>query len=322
MIAFVVTLASVVPVISTIIVFSEEVDFQSQWPDIVISTITNYSDSILLSLSILILTKLPRNNPYIYHWILFTSFLILTIITDFFYLTLAIVDEEFLSKTELIWEAMWAFAYLCILASLFWYYKLIRILSEDSAEIYSKLETLQSLIKEDYAAEYRNNISVKDKDQLPEEDQLHTENIQDFQLVENRIDEIIKGAKDEITILFCNINTLKRKETQSILKFLKNKTRSNILVRILFPLGVDDSIINSYREVANVRIFETKLENNDIIIVPDNIKFLLVSTTDPIDYDKETAYAVTYSDNEEINYTYVTMFEKLWLLQTVTKLEV
>jgi hypothetical protein len=321
-IAFVVTLAFVVPVISTIIVFSEEVDFQSQWPDIVISTITNYSDSILLSLSILILTKLPRNNPYIYHWILFTSFLILTIITDFFYLTLAIVDEEFLSKTELIWEAMWAFAYLSILASLFWYYKLIRILSEDSAEIYSKLVSMQSLMKEDYAAEYRDNISIKDKDQLPQEDQLHTENIQGFQLVENRIDEIIKGAKDGITILFCNINTLKRKETQSILKFLKNKTRSNILVRILFPLGVDDSIINSYREVANVRIFETKLENNDIIIVPDNIKFLLVSTTDPIDYDKETAYAVTYSDNEETNYTYVTMFEKLWLLQTVTKLEV
>jgi hypothetical protein len=320
-IAFVVTLASVVPVISTIIVFSEEVDFQSQWPDIVISTITNYSDSILLSLSILILTKLPRNNPYIYHWILFTSFLILTIITDFFYLTLAIVDEEFLSETELIWEAMWAFAYLCILGSLFWYYKLIRILSEDSAEIYSKLVTMQSLMKEDYAAEYRNNISVKDKDELPKEDQLHTENKQDFQLVENRIDEIIKGAKDGITILFCNINTLKRKETQSILKFLKKKTRSNILVRILFPLGVDDSIINSYSEVANVRIFETKLENNDIIIVPD-YKVLLVSTTDLIDYDKKTAYAVTYSDNEEINYTYVTMFEKLWLLQTVTKLEV
>ena len=321
-IAFVVTLASVVPVISTIIVFSQEVDFQSQWPDIVISTITNYGDIVLLSLSILILTKLPRNNPYIYHWILFTSFLILATITDFFYLTLAIVDEEFLSKTELIWEAMWAFAYLCILASLFWYYKLIHILSEDSAEIYSKLLTMQSSIKEDYAAEYRNNISVKDKDQLPEEDQLHTENIQDFQLVENRIDEIIKGAKDEITILFCNINTLKRKETQSILKFLKKKTRSNILVRILFPLGVDDRIINSYSEVANIRIFETKLENNDIIIVPDNIKVLLVSTTDPIDYDKETAYTVTYSDNEEINYTYVTTFEKLWLLQTVTKLEV
>jgi hypothetical protein len=288
----------------------------------VISTITNGGDIVLLSLSILILTKLPRNNPYIYHWILFTSFLILTTITDFFYLNIAIVDEEFLLETELIWEAMWAFAYLCILSSLFWYYKLIHILSEDSAKIYSKMLTLHSSIKEDYAAKYRNNISVKDKDELPEEDQLHTENIQDFKLVENRIDEIIKGAKDGITILFCNINTLKRKETQSILKFLKKKTRSNILVRILFPLGVDDSIINSYSEVANIRIFDTKLENNDIIIVPDNIKFLQVSTTDPIDYDKETAYAVTYSDNEEITYTYVTTFEKLWLLQTVTKLEV
>ena len=321
-IAFVVILVSVIPIISTIEIFRQEVDLQSQWSEIVLSIIYNYADLVLLSLSILILTKLPRNNPYIYHWILFTSFLILTTITDFFYIALAIVNEEFLSETELIWEAMWAFAYLCILASLFWYYKLIRILSEDSAEIYSKLVTMQSLMKEDYAAEYRNNISVKDKDELSQEDQLHTENIQDFQLVENRIDEIIKGAKDEITILFCNINTLKRKETQSILKFLKKKTRSNILVRILFPLGVDNSIINSYSEVANIRIFDTKLENNDIIIVPDNIKFLLVSTTDSIDNDKETAYAVTYSDNEEINYTYVTMFEKLWLLQTVTKLEV
>ena len=252
-IAFVVTLASVIPVISTIQIFSQEVDFQSQWPDITIHTISNYGDIVLLSLSILILTKLPRNNPYIYHWILFTSFLILATVTDFFYLTLAIVDEEFLSETELIWEAMWSFAYLCMLASLFWYYKLIHILSEDSAEIFSKLLSMQSSIKEDYAAEYHNNISVKHKGELSEEDQLHTENIQDFKLVENRIDEIIKGTKGEITFLFCNINTLKRKETQSILKFLKKKTMSNILVRILFPLGVYDRIINSYNEVANVQ---------------------------------------------------------------------
>jgi hypothetical protein len=298
-IAFVVTLSFVVPVISTILFFGQEVDFQSQWPDIVLSSIFNYVDSVLLSLSILILTKLPRNNPYIYHWILYASFTILTIVTDFFYLYLSIVDEEFLFETELIWEAMWAFAYLSVLASAFWYYKLTHLLSEDS--------------------EYP---TTEDKDELLEEKQLHKENIQDFKLVESHIDEIIRGAKDEITILFCNINTLERKETQSILKFLKKKTRSNILVRILIPSGVDDRIINSYSEVANVRIFERKLENNDIMIVSDYTNMLLVSTTDPIDYDKETAYTVTYSDNEEITYTYITTFEKLWLLQTVTKLEV
>ena len=312
LIILVFTLAYIAPVTSTILIFSQEVDFQSQWPDIVISTNNTYCDGFLLALTILILTKLPRNNPYIYHWILFTSFMILTIVTDFFYLHLAVVDEEFLLKTELIWEGMWAFAYLSILASIFWYYKLIRILKEDS----------QNSMTKDYAKKYQNNISANYKDELLEVDQLHTENTTDFNLVENHIDEIIDGAKDNITILFCNINTLKRKETQSILKFLKKKTRSNILVRILFPLGVDNSIINSYSEVANIRIFDTKLENNDIIIVLDNIKFLLVSATDPIDYDKETAYAVTYSNKEEISYTYVTMFEKLWLLQTVTKLEI
>ena len=297
-IALVVTLSFVVPVGSTILFFGEDVDFQSQWPDIVLSSTFNYLDGVLLSLSILILSKLPRNNPYIYHWILFTSFTILTIVTDFVYLQISIVDEEFLNETELIWEAMWAFAYLSLLASAFWYYKLTHVLSEDLE--YPKTE---------------------DRDELLEEDQLRTENIQDFKLVENRIDEIIKGAKGEVTIFFCNTNTLKRKETQSILKFLV-KTRSNISVRILFPLGVDDSIVNSYSEVANVRIFDRKLENNDIIIVSDYIKMLLVSTPDHIHYDKETAYAVSYSDNEEITYTYVTTFEKLWLLQTVTKLEI
>ena len=129
-IAFVVILASVIPVISTIEIFSQEVDFQSQWPDIVLNIIYNSGDIVLLSLSILILTKLPRNNPYIYHWILFTSFLIIATITDLIYTYIAIVDEELLLKTEVIWEAMWAFAYLCIFASLIWYYKLIHILSE------------------------------------------------------------------------------------------------------------------------------------------------------------------------------------------------
>ena len=225
--------------------------------------------------------------------------------------------KNFFHKTELIWEAMWAFAYLCILASLIWYFKLIHILSENSAEYYSRL-----LETSEYATKYENNISVKDKDELLEEDQLHTENIQDFKLVENRIDEIIKGAKGEIAILFCNLDTLKIKETQSILKFLKEKTRSNILIRILFPLGVEGRIINSYSEIANVRIFEKKIKNNSIIIVSDYTKVLVASTTDPIDYDKETAYFVAYTDNENIAYAHITTFEKLWVLQTVTKLDV
>lgn len=311
-IAFVVTLASVVPVIITIMVFSQEVDFQSQWADIVISNIYNYSDSILLALSILILTKLPRNNPYTYHWILFTSFLILTTLTDFFYLNIAIFDEEFLLETELIWEAMWSLSYMCILASVLWYYKLTHLLGEN----------MEYSMEKDYATSYRNNVSVKHKDELTQNDQMKTENIQDFKLVYNHIDEIIKGAKDNITILFSNKNTLKREETHSILKFLKEKKSSKILVRILFPLGVNNSIINNYREVANVRIFDSKLKNNDIIIVVDFNKMLLVSTTNHIDYDKEKGYSVTYSNKDEINYIHRTMFEKLWLLQTVTKLEI
>jgi hypothetical protein len=312
LILFVVTPIFVLPVTLSILFFSHDVDFQSQWSEIVLDIITNYSDAFLLSLSILILTKLPRNNPYIYHWILFAAFMIINIITDFSYVYISYVSDEFLSKTELIWEGMWAFAYLCILASIFWYYKLIHILSHN----------WENSMTEDYEAKYWSNISAKDKNDLLEEDRLHTENIQDFNLVADHIDEIIKGAKENITILFSTMDTLVRKETQSILEVLKKRTTSNILVRILFPLGVDDSIISSYREVANVRVFESKLKSNKIVIVPDYTKMLLVSTTGPVHYDKETAYTVSYSGNDEIAYAYATTFEKLWLIQTVTKLEI
>ena len=115
---------------------------------------------------------------------------------------------------------------------------------------------------------------------------------------------------------------MKRSETQSILHFLKEKSRSDTVLRILFPFGVDDIIINSFSQIASVRIFEREIEDNNIIIIPDYTKVLLASTSDPIKYGKETTYFVSYSDNERIAYAYITTFEKLWLLQTVTKLEV
>ena len=103
---------------------------------------------------------------------------------------------------------------------------------------------------------------------------------------------------------------------------MKDKTRSNILIRILFPRGVDDSIVNSYREVANVRFFERKIENNNIMIASDYTKVLIASITDPVAYDDDTVYFATYIDNENLAYAQITTFEKLWLLQTVTQLEI
>lgn len=319
MIILVVTLASIPPVLSTIQIFTQEVDFVSQWPEILISTNNNYCDIILLSFSVLILTKIPKTNPYIYHWVLFTSFLILTTITDLIYLTTAIVDEEFLSQTVLIWEAMWTFSYLCILASLFWYYKLVRLLSENSAEYYSRL-----IEGSNYVKKYKNDNSVikyNNDESLTDDDQLHIENIQDFNLVENKIEEMIYNTKDELSILFCNSDISKRKETRSILKFFESRVKSNVLVRVLFPQGVNINIIKRYREVASVRIFDRKIEHNNIIIASDCSKIMITSIADPSAYDDERAYFARYANNENIAYAQITTFEKLWLLQTVTKLE-
>ena len=70
------------------------------------------------------------------------------------------------------------------------------------------------------------------------------------------------------------------------------------------------------------RIFEKKIGNNSIIIVSDYTKVLVSFDYRSYRPDKETAYFVSYTDNENIAYAYITTFEKLWVLQTVTKLDV
>ena len=169
---------------------------------------------------------------------------------------------------------------------------------------------------------YSQDISIKDQGKILQETSLTRENVHDFKLVEKFIDKVINEAKDEITILFPNLNTMKRKEVDSILEILMKKTNSNISVRVLFPLGVNDRIITSYLDISNTRIFERKLDNNEIIIVSDFNKALLLSNTYTKDEDSETTYIVTYSENEKINYAYVTQFEQIWLLQTVIRLEI
>ena len=86
------------------------------------------------------------------------------------------------------------------------------------------------------------------------------------------------------------------------MKVFQDANKDKYLIRILFPSSVDDRIINSYSEIANVRVFERKIKDNNIIIVPDYTNLLVAYITDPIKHDKETSYFVSYSDNEKIAY--------------------
>ena len=45
----------------------------------------------------------------------------------------------------------------------------------------------------------------------------------------------------------------------------------------------------------------------------DFTKVLVALAADPIDPDEETAYFVSYTDNENIAYAHITTFEKLWV---------
>ena len=91
------------------------IDFSSQYIEITINLLYYLLDTILLVIVILIIYKLPRKDPFIYHWLLFCVSMILVTIADFGYTYTSTVSEDLILTTEWIWNVIYAFAYLFLL---------------------------------------------------------------------------------------------------------------------------------------------------------------------------------------------------------------
>jgi sugar-specific transcriptional regulator TrmB len=305
---------SMIPLITTIHMFVVGIDFSSQYIEIIINLLYYVLDTIVLVLVILIIYKLPRKDPFIYHWLLFCSSMTLVTIADFGYTYTSTISENLILATEWAWNVIYAFAYLFLSAALIWYYKLTQLLNKDLDDTFIEDE------------KNRVNLSLQGEHKEVYEDTNYRpfrENIEDLSTIQNLIKELINNAKNEVLILFSSPNWLTKKEVQPIINALREKIQQRTLIRLLIPTSVvnNESLYNSLRENPNImiRYFEKKLTTDSMILVVDLKKVIVWDTKANNNNDDNKKYFAIFTNKEESVFTYVSSFEKIWLLEKVMK---
>ena len=305
---------SMIPLITTIHMFVVGIDFSSQYIEIIINLLYYVLDTIVLVLVILIIYKLPRKDPFIYHWLLFCSSMTLVTIADFGYTYTSTISENLILATEWAWNVIYAFAYLFLSAALIWYYKLTQLLNKDLDDTFIEDE------------KNRLNLSLQGEHKEVYEDTNYRpfrENIEDLSTIQNLIKELINNAKNEVLILFSSPNWLTKKEVQPIINALREKIQQKTLIRLLIPTSVvnNESLYNSLRENPNImiRYFEKKLTTDSMILVVDLKKVIVWDTKANNNNDDNKKYFAIFTNKEESVFTYVSSFEKIWLLEKVMK---
>lgn len=306
---------SLIPLITIIQMFEAGIDFSSQYIEIAINILYYILDTIVLVLVILIIYKLPRKDPFIYHWLLFCFSMTLITFADFGYTYTSTISEDLILTTEWGWNVIYAFAYLFLSAALIWYYKLTQLLNKDLDDTFNEDE------------KNRLDLSLRGEHrEVYEEDNYRPfrENIEDLPTIQKVIKELISNAKNEIIILFCSPDWLTKKEVQPIINILREKIHQNILIRLLIPTSVvnDEFLYNSLRENPNImiRYFEKTLTTDSMILVVDLQKVIVWDTkTKNNKNNNNNKYFAIFTNKEESVFTYVSSFEKIWLLEKVMK---
>lgn len=305
---------SLIPLITIIQMFEAGIDFSSQYIEIAINLLYYILDTIVLVLVILIIYKLPRKDPFIYHWLLFCFSMTLVTFADFGYTYTSTISEDLILTTEWAWNVIYAFAYLFLSAALIWYYKLTHLLNKDLDDTFNEDE------------KNRLDISLRGEHREVYEDDNYRpfrENIEDLSTIQKVIKELISNAKNEMIILFSSPDWLTKKEVQPIINILREKIHQNILIRLLIPTSVvnDEFLYNSLRENPNImiRYFEKTLTTDSMILVVDLQKVIVWDTKTKNNKNNNNKYFAIFTNKEESVFTYVSSFEKIWLLEKVMK---
>ncbi len=137
--------------------------------------------------------------------------------------------------------------------------------------------------------------------------------------------DLIKGAEDEILILFSTVNAFRRQEKAGALELLKEAAKlSGIKVRILLPLGKSNDDNNNtvnerIKQIRNVgidiRAIKQTFKNKLTTLIVDQSLCLTVELKDDTkeETSDEAIGLATYSNSEATVFSYVSIFENLWI---------
>lgn len=132
--------------------------------------------------------------------------------------------------------------------------------------------------------------------------------------------DLIKKAEDEILILFSTANAFRRQEKLDLLLLLREAASRGAKVRILVPLDnmKTEERVQELKEKENseidIRDMQKPLQTKLTIMIVDQTSSLTVELKDDTRESSDEAIGLaTYSNSEPTVFSYVSIFENLWI---------
>jgi two-component system sensor histidine kinase VicK len=150
------------------------------------------------------------------------------------------------------------------------------------------------------------------------------ETIRDSSEIQKLGFDLIKKAEDEILILFSTSNAFRRQDKVAALELLKEAAKlRGIKVRILVPMGDNDDNndalskrIQQMKDAGiDIRVIKQAFQNKLTTLIVDQSLCLTVELKDDSreEASHEAIGLATYSNSEATVFSYVSIFENLWI---------
>ena len=278
-------------------------NYEQYYPDSPIEFVTNaayyISDAVLIFPCIPIILYTPKNDPFIFHWLLIALSVFVIVATDMAY-NFSALDDEFLQNTEWLWSFFYTFAYILLIASIIWFSKLKQMLE------YKKFS--ESLKNEQEMGLDRNN-SAND----------FAEEFEDLNETLRAMKKITEKAEGQVYILIPQYIISKKEIINfiNILVELKRKNKS-LNIRILLPstkFEEEEKIpSNTSYPAMSIQYFDSPLNSNEIVSILDT-EHLYILDLKSENTSYQNRFLIQHVNNESKIQVYSVLFERMWLLE-------
>ena len=276
-------------------------NYEQYYPNSPIEFVTSaayyISDVVLIFPCIPIILYTPKNDPFIFHWLLIALSVFVIVAADMAY-NFSALDDEFLQNTEWLWSFFYTFAYILLIVSIMWFSKLKQMLEYKKFSESLKNEQEMALDRIDSA-----NDSVEEFENSNET----------LRAMKN----ITEKAEKQINILFTQY-IISKKEIIKFINILVELTRKNksLNIHILLPSPEFKEIESMFDRISSMSIkyFDSPLESNEIVSILDG-DHLYILGPESGNASDQNRYFVQHVNNESKIEVYTVLFERMWLLE-------
>ena len=131
--------------------------------------------------------------------------------------------------------------------------------------------------------------------------------------------ELIKKAEKEILVLFSTANAFRRQEKAGALELLKEAVKlHNVKVRILVPIRDSSTASKGIEQVRgsgiDIRTIKHTFQNKLTTLTVDQSLCLIIELKDDTAESSDEAIGLaTYSNSDATVFSYISIFENLWI---------